>query len=66
MKVHYLLPVLFFVSCLISIAELSKDELKKLRDVEIAGTRTDTWKNDNREKYEAAGSATVLKPAPTL
>jgi hypothetical protein len=48
----YLLIVIFFANSLISTAELSKDELKRLQDVEIAGTRIDTWKNDDREKFE--------------
>jgi len=48
----YLFAAVFLTSCLMSSGELSRDEMKSLRDVEIAGTRTDTWKNDDREKYE--------------
>jgi len=52
MKLYYLLPILFFASCLISSAELTKDELNQLKDVRIAGARTGTWRNDARERLE--------------
>jgi len=51
MKVYMLLAV-FFASYLMAVGELSDKEMKRLRDVEIAGIRTDTWKNKDREKYE--------------
>jgi hypothetical protein len=49
---RYILPVLFFVSCLMAGGELSKDAKKRLKDVEIAGIRIDTDKNEDRKKIE--------------
>ncbi len=51
MKIYILLAV-FFASHLPSFGELSDKEMKRLRDVEIAGIRIDTWKNKEREKSE--------------
>ncbi len=49
----FLCIVIFFASCLISSGELTAKELKRLsKSVEIAGTRTQTWRNENREKFE--------------
>lgn len=49
---YYLLSILFFVSCMVTVGELSKDDLKRLREVDVAGIREDTVKNDDREKSE--------------
>ncbi|MBI9021169.1 MAG: hypothetical protein JEZ10_07950 [Verrucomicrobia bacterium] len=51
MKIYLLLAVLF-TGHLMASGELSEQELKRLKDVEISGTRTDTWKSDDREKFE--------------
>lgn len=51
MKAYILLAV-FFASHLLAVGELSDKEMKRLRDVEISGIRTDTWKNKEREKFE--------------
>jgi len=48
---YYLLTAILFTSCLISAAELSKNEMKRLRDVSIGGTRIDDWRNDDREEF---------------
>lgn len=42
----------FATCCLQAFGEFSKEELKQLEDVEIAGVRTDTWKDDDRNRYE--------------
>ncbi len=44
------LPILFFSSCLMAIGELDRDELRRLEDVEIAGVRIDTMRDDDRKK----------------
>lgn len=45
-------PVLFFVSCLMAVGEISKDAMKRLEETEIAGVSVDTDKNEAREKLE--------------
>lgn len=48
-----ILSVLFTCSiCAAVFGEFSKDDLKRLEDVEIAGVREDTYKDDDRLKYE--------------
>jgi len=56
---RYVLPVLFFASCLIASGKISKDVLNRLeelgivgQELEIAGVSDDTIKNDDREKIE--------------
>lgn len=49
---HGLLVVLLVAGCLTAFGELSKDELNRLEDLEIAGVRVDTDKDDNRNKIE--------------
>jgi len=49
----YLLLVVFFASHLLAFGELTKDELDRFEsNVKIAEVRTDSWKSDDREKYE--------------
>jgi len=49
---YYILLAVFFTSHLMVAGELSEKELKRLREVEIGGVRVDTWKNNDREKFE--------------
>ncbi len=47
-----LLPVLFFSIVLVAAGELSRDDEKRLRDVEIAGITEDTYRKEDGEKSE--------------
>ncbi len=46
------LPVLFALSCGTAIGELTKDEIHRLEDVEIAGIRVTRMRDDDRNKIE--------------
>jgi hypothetical protein len=50
---YYLIATLFLAGCLISSGEYSERELKRIqRAVDIGGVSDDTWKNDDRERFE--------------
>lgn len=50
---YCILAGIFFAGCLSVQAEYSEKEIKRLsRDVEIAGVRDETYRNDDREKFE--------------
>ncbi len=55
MKINLLLAV-FSASTLMAYAELSADELKVFKnELEIAGVRAETWKGEDRSKFERLG-----------
>ena len=50
---NYLLLTMFLASHLLAVGELTDDELKQFkREFEIAGVRDDTWRSEDRKKYE--------------
>ena len=50
---YFLLLAVFFTSHLLAFGELTEKELKQFkRDLEIADVRADTWKDNDRKKFE--------------
>jgi hypothetical protein len=48
----YLLIAVFIASCLISFGKLSEEDLDNFEDIEILRVGEQSWKNEDREKYE--------------